>query len=159
MKAASPPEYPRTREIYDLVIKSYKAYSEQDIETLKTLYPNTRDQMIFLEGPQMKIVGWDAFEAFFRQFCSSYEDLVCTPAADFQFVRPCENAGFAFGTVVMVCREKSSGFLIRWMDRTTICFAKEDGKWKMIHHHDSVPNSLAFIMEEPETDHNGSGYW
>jgi len=159
MKSCEPPKDMGEREIYQLVVKAYQAYRDKDIETLKELYPNTADQVVFLEGPQMKLVGWDAFESFFRQFSNAYDDLVCTPANDFRFVRPCENAGFAFGTVVMVCKEKSSGFHVRWMDRTTICFAKQDGRWKMIHHHDSVPNSLVFIMEGPEDNGNGGGYW
>ncbi len=159
MKACKPPEDPGKREIYELVMKSYQAYGDKDFEALRTLYPCTDDQVIFLEGPQMKIVGWNAFETFFQQFCNAYDDLVCTPAADFCFVRPSDNAAFAFGTVVMVCKERASGFLVRWMDRTTICFEKQEGEWKMIHHHDSVPNSLAFIMEPPEEGADGSGYW
>ncbi|MBI3951794.1 MAG: nuclear transport factor 2 family protein [Acidobacteria bacterium] len=154
MKASQPPENPREREIYDQVIRVYKAYAEKDVETLKEIYPTTTDLILFLEGPHMKLVGWETFEKFFVEFGLAY-DVVCTPGADFRYVRADENAGFAYGTVINVCKEKSTGFPVRWMARTTICLVKVDGKWKMIHHHDSVPGNIAFIMEGPEEGEGG----
>jgi ketosteroid isomerase-like protein len=149
MKACEPPRDPQEREVYDQVLRAYKAYGEVDIKTLKEIYPGTPDQIVFLEGPQMRVLGWDEFEKFFLAFSAAYGELVCTALEDFKFVRASENAAFAFGTVANVFKEKSTGFPIRWLSRTTICFVKKNGKWKMIHHHDSVPNSLVFILTSP----------
>ena len=156
MKYCTPPTDPKSREIYDEVIRTYKAYGDKDVPALREIYLTAPDLVIFLEGPAMKLVGWNTFETFFTDFTRAY-DSDSQPADDFQFVHAGE-AAFAFGTVINVLTEHATGNKIRWMARTTICLRKLHGQWKLIHHHDSVPGNLAYLMEPPADPENAQHF-
>jgi ketosteroid isomerase-like protein len=78
-----------------------------------------------------------------RQWLATWETPIELIAQDFQVVISGDHA-YSYGYLRLSGTKKGVDHPVRFWMRSTMCFARTDGAWRIVHEHTSVP----FYMDE-----------
>lgn len=112
-----------------------------DIRLVEQVYAHTPNLLVFLEGPNMKLVGWKAMRRAVSEFLRGHTAIQSRLNKDCRFVVS-GGLGAFYGTYRFKAVNRKTGKRIRWTARNTFLFKKIGNDWKVIHEHDSFPVSL-----------------
>ena len=138
------------REIRTLIADWARALEARDLDALFASY--AENVVLFDVKPPFRLRGVDAYRAMWQaclpyfpaRFAIEHRDLDVTATGD---------AAFAYGLVHIrpIGEESKAGQT--WL-RATICYARVDGAWRVVHEHVSVPfdpmTGQAVFMTDPE---------
>ncbi|SRR5258706_12930440 len=110
-----------------------------DLSLIETVYSHDPELLVFLEGPKMKLVGWEAMRKGMSNFLRDHKKIQSQLNDDCRYVISNE-VGFFYGTFRFRAVNKKTGKALRFVARNTFIFRKIRGQWRVIHEHDSFPS-------------------
>ncbi|MGD0364363.1 MAG: nuclear transport factor 2 family protein [Bryobacteraceae bacterium] len=121
-------------DIRALIESVNRAHYTKDGATL--VAPYTADAAIFSLAPPLAHRGMDLREK--QAWLDSWDGPIECEARDFQIaVRG--DAAFSHGYLWLGGRPKAAGRTIGFWMRATVCLLREEGAWRIVHEHTSVP--------------------
>lgn len=123
--------------IYTLI----QGLQNNDMRLVEQVYAHTPNLLVFLEGPNMKLVGWKAMRKAVAGFLRAHTGIRSHLNKDCRFVVSGQLGAF-YGTYRFEAVNRKSGKRIRWTARNTFLFKRLAKRWKVIHEHDSFPVRL-----------------
>lgn len=115
-----------------------RGLQENNMQLIGKVYAHSRNLLVFLEGPQMKLVGWKAMRKAISDFLNTHTQIQSRLNKDCRFIAD-RQLGVFYGTYRFKAVNRKSGKPIRWTARNTFLFRKTGKQWKVIHEHDSFP--------------------
>ena len=123
--------------IYTLI----EGLQNNDMRLVEQVYAHTRDLLVFLEGPNLKLVGWKAMRKAVSEFLRTHTGIQSRLNKDSRFVVSGRLGAF-YGTYRFRAINRKTGKRVQWTARNTFLFKKVGNRWKVIHEHDSFPLHL-----------------
>jgi uncharacterized protein (TIGR02246 family) len=121
-------------ELRELIARWSKAVRDQDLAGVRANHD--ADILMFDVPPPFLSRGLDAYMATWDEFFAMQAKPV---QFDFHDVEITAGNDVAFATAIGRCCDLSSGEKVDLEFRLTIGFRKDDGRWRIVHEHHSIP--------------------
>ena len=118
----------------DLIAQWAKAVRDEDLAGIRANHDP--DILMFDVPPPLLSRGLDAYMATWQSF---YPSQVRPIAFDFEDVEVTAGNDVAFATAIGHCEYIERGNKVDLKFRLTMGFRKQDGRWRIVHEHHSVP--------------------
>lgn len=122
------------RELRDLIAHWSKAVRDEDLSGIRA--GHDPDMLMFDVPPPFLSRGLDAYMSTWETFFAWQAKPV---EFDFRNVEITAGDTVAFATAVGRCRDLSSGQPVALDFRLTMGFRKQEGRWRIVHEHHSIP--------------------
>jgi ketosteroid isomerase-like protein len=125
--------------------KFYSGLSRMDASALPEIWSHSNDvsTMHPMGGEQ---VGWEEVRASFEQA----EGVMTDSHVELIDQRICAGTDLAFETGIERGGAKLAGESVEFEHRVTNVYRREDGQWKMVHHHTDVSPGLVEILQRQQ---------
>lgn len=130
-----------TKEIRAVIRRLIQGLEKRDMRPIEQVYQHSPSLLIFLEGPKMKIVGWNAMKSAISEFLRTHTEIRSRLNRDCRFVAD-GRLGVFYGTYRFRAVNRKTGKPVKWTARNTFVFQKTRKGWRIIHEHDSFPTPL-----------------
>jgi len=132
----------RTKEIRAVIGRLIEGLEKGDMRPIEQVYRHSPSLLIFLEGPKMKLVGWNTMKNAVSEFLRTHTKIRSRLNPDCRFVAE-GRLGVFYGTYRFRAVNRKTGKPVKWTARNTFVFQKTRKGWRIIHEHDSFPVPLS----------------
>ena len=129
-------------EVRNVSDKFYSGLSRMDVSALPEIWSH-RDDVTTMHPMGGEQVGWEEVRTSFEQAAG----LMTDSRVDLLDQRIHVGEDLAYETGIERGRAKVSGESVEFEHRVTNVYRREDGEWKMVHHHTDVAAGLAEILQ------------
>jgi uncharacterized protein (TIGR02246 family) len=116
------------------------AYSARDIDAILSFYSSDENMLVFDTVPPTRYVGLRAYRKVFEAFLTTYSGSVEVRTNDMR-IEVEGNLAFSH-RVNQTSLSDLEGNKLHYSSRVTQVYRKINGKWLIIHEHNSVPVDL-----------------
>lgn len=121
-------------ELRELIARWSKAVRDEDLAGIRA--DHDPDMLMFDVPPPLQSRGLDEYMATWTPFFRCQAKPV---EFDFREVAITAGSDVAFATAIGTCGDTSSGQRVDLNFRLTMGFRKQDGRWRIMHEHHSIP--------------------
>jgi uncharacterized protein (TIGR02246 family) len=121
-------------QLRDLIARWSRAVRDEDRAGIRA--DHDPDILMFDVPPPFLSRGLDAYMATWQKF---FDCQVKPVEFDFHDVAITAGHDVAFATAIGRCSDMSSGKRVQLEFRLTMGFLKNDGRWRVVHEHHSIP--------------------
>ena len=122
--------------------KFYSGLSRMDVSALPEIWSH-RDDVTTMHPMGGEQVGWEEVRTSFEQASG----LMTDSRVDLIDQRIYAGEDLAYETGIERGRAKLAGEPVEFEHRVTNVYRREDGQWKMVHHHTDVSAGLVEILQ------------
>ena len=127
-----------TDELQERNLEHFEAVIEKDIDTILATYAESKDLLVFVEGPRWATLGYQNVEKGWRDFVDADISVSECNWIEHKHSKIVGNMGFLAGIVELKTTIAGQEKTIKF--RGTFVFEKNGaGEWKVVHEHFSQP--------------------
>jgi ketosteroid isomerase-like protein len=124
------------QQIRERLNEKARAYAARDLDAVMDIYHQSPTVTVYDPGPPEEYYGFDAVKALVDNFISGAESM----DLDYQGNSAVASGDFgASWNLVRIKTELKNGAVIDVLLRQSDVWQRVDGKWKVIHEHNSMP--------------------